>query len=244
MAAKKQKTVLGTVVTIVIVAAVIWMKVQEVRDSQKREGTLRDDQVEITQPGDTGVADPGAESLLSVASYAGTRYQIYRDCKLIDSRRNDGDSFYVQTEDGKKELRLYFVDAPESAAREYGDGDTNHKRIADQGRSLGGLDQHQTTQVGVEAKLFTKKLLSRNKFTVVTRGENVYNSHRIYAFVLVEVDGENRYLHELLTLRGLARIHTKPMTLPDNTSASRQREQLKTIEQYARSKKYGAWGVK
>ena len=133
---------------------------------------------------------------------------------------------------------LYFVDAPESRLHEY-----NGDRIASQGQYFGGLSEHETTQVGVEAKLFTKRLLSRNKFVVVTKGERVYKSNRIYAFVIVEVDGVNRYLHELLTMRGLVRIHTKPMTLPDNTAGSRQRDRLREVERYARSNGLGAWGV-
>ncbi|MFK7911519.1 MAG: thermonuclease family protein [Akkermansiaceae bacterium] len=237
MARKKKQTVLGTVITVVVVAAIIWMKVQETRHEKQREGSLRDSDVEMTEPS----SDDG--KLLSAVRLTSNRFKVMEDCKLIDNRRNDGDSFHVQTPDGKEEVRLYFVDAPESAAREYGGGENNHKRIADQGRSLGGLNQHQTTQVGVEAKLFAKKLLAGKKFTIATTSEKVYRSHRIYAYVIVPYEGQDRYLHELLVLRGLGRIHTKPMTMPDNTSGNRQRDRLKKIEQYAKSKKYGAWGL-
>lgn len=237
MAGKKKKTALSTVITIVIVAAIIWMKVQETREEKRREGSLRDDSVELSHPG----APDG--KLLSPVRLTSGRFTVLEGCRLIDNRRNDGDSFHVQTPSGKEEVRLYFVDAPESAAREYGGNENNHKRIAEQGRSLGGLSRHQTTQVGVEAKLFVKKLLQGRRFTIATTREKVYRSHRIYAFVVVPYEGRDRYLHELLVLHGLGRIHTKPMTLPDNTSGSRQRERLKKIEQYAKSEKYGAWGL-
>lgn len=243
MAGKKKQTVLGTVITVVIVIAVIWMKVQETRDGQRREGTLRDPDVEMTQPKEGSQKDAEVDALLSTVRLTSGRFEVIEGCALIDNRRNDGDSFHVKTSNGKEEVRLYFVDAPESAARTYGGNENNHKRIAEQGRSLGGLNQHQTTQVGVQAKLFAKKLLQGKTFTIVTNREKVYRSHRIYAYVVVPYEGEQRYLHELLVMHGLGRIHTKPMTLPDNTSGTRQRERLRKLEAYAKKKHYGAWGV-
>jgi len=242
MARKKKKTVVSTLVTIVIIGALIWMKYQETRDAKVREGSVRDKSVEMTVPKEK--ADPTSSKLLSSVSLASSKFEVLDGCSLIDHRGNDGDSFHVKTPSGKEEVRLYFVDAPESAARRYGNGDTNYKRIADQGKSMGGLNQKQTTQVGVEAKMFAKKLLKARKFTIATTREKVYRSHRIYAYVIVKWEGDERYLHELLVARGLGRIHTKPMTLPDNTSGSRQRARLKKIESYAKSKNYGAWGAK
>ena len=136
------------------------------------------------------------------------------------------------------------MDAPESAARSYRDGNTNYKRIAQQGEAMGGLTQHETTQVGVEAKQFVKNLLKGKKFDIATTREKVYGSHRIYAYIIVKSDGEERYLHELLVANGLGRIHTKPMTLPDNTSSSRHKENLRKLENHAKSKNYGAWGLR
>lgn len=265
MAAKKKKTVLGTSLTILVVAAVLWMKYDEVREGQSRDGELRDEHVIIPEPsavgssgevGDPAVntagrsaADPKSTSTalkqpkLRAVSLSSTRYQVWEGCSLIDRRGNDGDSFHIQAPHGSEEVRLYFVDAPESAARSYGNGDTNHKRIAQQGAAMGGLDQYQTTQVGVAAKAFTKKLLKGKKFTVVTSGERVYNSHRKYAFVIAEWQGQPRYLHELLVAYGLGRIHTKPMTLPDNTAGSRQKKHLYELQQFAQENRYGAWGV-
>ncbi|BDS08800.1 hypothetical protein NT6N_38400 [Oceaniferula spumae] len=241
MARQKKKTVVSTLVTVVIVAAIIWMKYQETHDAKVREGSVRDESVVIKAPQKQEAKE--TSKLLSPVNLSSNRFEVLESCSLIDNRGNDGDSFHVKTSKGEEEVRLYFVDAPESAARRYGNGDTNYKRIAEQGASMGGLNQKQTTQVGVEAKVFTKKLLTARKFTIATTREKVYRSHRIYAYVIVKWEGQDRYLHELLVARGLGRIHTKPMTLPDNTSGSRQRDRLKKIENYAKSKNYGAWGI-
>jgi endonuclease YncB( thermonuclease family) len=281
MAARKKKTAYGTVVTILIIAALLWMRYEEVRDEQEREGQLRDEQVIVPGPPHepTAAEKPDQEAPVTVVEPEGeaknagetvdnienqastetekvrgpalravnltaTTYQIWNNCTLLEHRGNDGDSFHIRAPHGREEIRLYFVDAPESAARTYGNGDTNHKRIAQQGAAMGGLDQHETTQVGVAAQAFVKKLLTGKSFTIVTSGERVYNSHRKYAFVIVDWQGQPRYLHELLVAYGLGRIHTKPMTLPDNTAASRQKQHLYQLEKHARQNRYGAWGVR
>jgi len=252
MAAKKKKTALSTVLTLVVIAAIIWMKYSETRDAAQREGSMRDKDVELTYPEEKkpskstkssgGVSE--VSSRLTSVSLSSSQFDIMEGCKLIDHRGNDGDSFHVQTPGGREEFRLYYVDAPESAARTYGPGENNYKRIAQQGASMGGLNQKQTTEVGVEAKLFVKKLLKARKFGIATTGEKVYRSHRKYAFVIVKWEGETRYLHELLVAHGLGRIHTKPMTLPDNTSATRHKKRLKILESYAKKNNHGAWGVR
>ena len=109
---------------------------------------------------------------------------------------------------------------------------------------MGGLNQRQTTEVGVGAKLFVTKLLKARKFGIATTGEKVYRSHRKYAFVIVKWEGEERYLHELLVAHGLGRIHTKPMMLPDSTSAFHHKKRLKNLESYAKQNNHGAWGIR
>ena len=54
MAAKQKKTVLGTSFTILIIAAVLWMNYDEVRDGQLRDGQLRDENVIIPEPSAVG----------------------------------------------------------------------------------------------------------------------------------------------------------------------------------------------
>ncbi|NIP93749.1 MAG: hypothetical protein GWO24_09930, partial [Akkermansiaceae bacterium] len=66
----------------------------------------------------------------------------------IDHRHNDGDSFHVRTPSGSRmEIRLYYVDAPESALKTYANGDTNHGRVDDQAKDL-GLDRERAVEVG------------------------------------------------------------------------------------------------
>jgi endonuclease YncB( thermonuclease family) len=243
MATKKKKTALSTIVTVLIVVAVIWMKYDETRDAQRREGGIRDSDVEMLFPDSPSDRHEVATRLVPVRLSSG-KFDILQGCTLIDHRGNDGDSFHVMTPNGHKEFRLYYVDAPESAARTYGPGEDNYKRIAQQGRAMGGLNRKETTQVGVEAKIFVGKLLKGRKFRVVTNWENVYDARRQYAFVLVPWEGQTRYLHELLIAHGLARIYTKPAPLPDNTPAIRHKKQLRELEQYAQKRHYGAWGVR
>jgi len=252
MAAKKKKTALSTVLTILVIVAIVWMKYSETRDAKQREGSIRDVSVDVSYPEEqkspksskSNSRASEVSSRLTSVSLTSSRFDVIEGCKLIDHRRNDGDSFHVQTSGGREGFRLYYVDAPESAARTYGPGENNYKRIAQQGASMGGLNQKQTTEVGIEAKLFVKKLLKTRKFSIATTGEKVYRSHRKYAFAIVKWEDEERYLHELLVAHGLVRIHTKPMTLPDNTSTTRHKKRLKDLELYAKKNKHGAWGLR
>jgi len=59
---------------------------------------------------------------------------------------------------------------------------------------------------------------------------------------MVDWQGKDVWLHELLVAQGLVRIHTKPYTLPDNTSASEQKKKLKELEALAKKEKRGGWG--
>ena len=241
MARKKKNKVLSTLFTIIVVIAVIWMKFKETTSDKESEEGFSSDNVESTLSNDQSDAGNG---MLTSVSLSSSKFQVIEGCSLIDHRGNDGDSFHVNTPKGKEEVRLYYVDAPESAARTYRNGDTNHKRIAQQGDAMGGLNRSETTQVGVDAKAFVKELLNGKKFSIATTREKVYGSRRIYAYVIVKWKGQQRYLHELLVANGLGRIHTKPMTLPDNTSSSRHKQHLRKLEEQAKSKNYGAWKLR
>jgi hypothetical protein len=130
MAKKKKKTVLGTIITVAVIAAVIWMKVQEVRDGQTRDGELRDESVTIPDPKEGSMGIPPASNTAKsnttkpdtaqpkfrTVSLSSNQFQIWKNCTLIDRRGNDGDSFHIQSPQGNEEIRLYYVDAPESAA--------------------------------------------------------------------------------------------------------------------------------
>ncbi len=169
----------------------------------------------------------------------------YDDCTLVKQRINDGDSFQVRMPDGDlRVLRLYFVDAPESAVKRYADGNSNEKRIAHQGDYFAGLSQAATVRIGQEAKSWVTKLLTEvPPFTVHTRNEQVYQSGRIYALLSVRTGGEERWLHELLVEEGLARIYTQGTNLPDGTPSGAQLIRLHGLEKRARQARMGAWGI-
>ncbi|MFC4994012.1 thermonuclease family protein [Rubritalea tangerina] len=170
-------------------------------------------------------------------------YTSLESCEWIESRGNDGDSFRVRHGGEVTEFRLYYVDAPESKYKEYANGETNGKRLDDQGRYFGGLSREQTCALGQSAKGFVRELLSEGSFRVVTRWENVYGPQRKYAFVVVEYEGGSYYLHEILVAKGLARIHTKPSVMPDGSSTGEQLERLSEMEGRAQESGRGGWGV-
>ena len=206
---------------LVVVCAIAWMKYQE-----------------SLAPADLSAAETSTET------QKWGDFDLLTDCELVSHRHNDGDSFHVATGKGEFEFRLYYVDAPESAAKTYRNGENNFKRLAQQGRAMGGLSQKQITGIGKEAKHFVKDLLGQQKFRVATRWENVYGPERRYAFVLVLWNGQERYLHEILVEKGMARIHTKPAKLPDGASVSSHLRQLRKLEKMAKQQHQGAWGIK
>ena len=169
-------------------------------------------------------------------------YEVFRGCTLVATRNNDGDSFLVKFPDGRRSIvRLYFVDAPESAFKSYRGGDTNHARIADQAADLGGITSRQAVEIGKQAKQFTLGLLAAAPFDIFTRWDSPFRDRRYHAFVQVKVGGKPRWLHELLVEKGLARIHTKGAALPDGTSYQKQKTRLKGLENTAKKNETGAW---
>ena len=169
-------------------------------------------------------------------------YEGYEGCRLLEHRLNDGDSFHVRVPGhGTREFRLYFVDAPESAYKEYRDGNTNAKRLGYQGEYFGGLSRRQTTELGQAAKRWTNEVLGSGSFSVFTRGEKVYDGPREYAFVEVETGDGKRWLHELLVEQGLARIYTQGARTPDGASERNQEKRLKELERGAKQAGRGGW---
>lgn len=167
-------------------------------------------------------------------------YEVFEGCRLDEHRQNDGDSFRVRFPDGRVEqLRLYFVDAPESAFRSYANGENNHDRIADQARDF-GITAQQAVEIGKQAKQRTHDLLSRAPFTVHTRWDDPFGDRRYHALIQ---PATGPWLHETLVREGLVRIRTKPADLPDGTSANEHLRDLRELEKTARRTGTGAWGM-
>ncbi len=171
-------------------------------------------------------------------------YEVYRKCTLSEARNNDGDSFMVNLPDGRKsELRLYYVDTPESAFKSYRGGETNHQRIEEQAADMGGISAQQAVKVGQDAKHFSLSLLGSQSFDIYTRWDSPFNDGRYHAFVQVKQGGKSRWLHELMVEKGFVRIHTKGANLPDGTTYAKQKAHLKDLESTAKKAAVGAWGL-
>jgi endonuclease YncB( thermonuclease family) len=166
-------------------------------------------------------------------------YEVLRSCQWVENRQNDGDSFFVRLPDGREvQIRLYYVDCPESQFRSYRNGQSNHERISDQARFF-GITPEQAVEIGQEAKEYTHKLLSGKSFTLYTRWEDPFGDHRYHAFIDV---GDGSMLHEKLVSKGYVRIYTRGADLPDGTSVTKHTAYLRELEAKAKSQRLGGWG--
>jgi len=174
---------------------------------------------------------------------SGAGLELLSDCRLITGRNSDGDSFHVQHEKGETEFRLYFVDTPESKFKTYGGGEDNGERLDQQAAYFGGLTRDQVTKVGKEGAVFTKNLLLKDGFKVLTKWEDVVRPGRSYCLVIVEWEGREVYLHELLVAQGLVRVHTRGCDMPQGKGWREQRKYLENWEKEVKAKGIGAWGL-
>ena len=225
----RSKSTLTSVILVIVVAVVLFQKWKDL-ETPGRDGS-------IGAPEVSGVL----EKLTPVKT--GKPYDLLTKCRLIRGRNSDGDSFHVKHEKGENEFRLYFVDAPETEYREYGGGENNGKRIDEQAREMGGLDRDGITKIGKEAKAFTLELLEKGGFKVMTKWEDVVRPGREYCFVIVNWEGRECYLHELLLAHGLARVHTWGADLPGGRGWKKQRSYLEKWEKEVAANKLGAWGL-
>ena len=154
------------------------------------------------------------------------------NCRLIPNKANDGDSFHVRANDTEYLVRLYFVDAPETAS-------VGPERLIEQAEYF-GVSVPQVIEIGLDAKKFVDAKLSE-PFTVVTRlAEGLGRSkvQRIYGFVRTK-EGD---LGEQLVANGLARIHGTPAASPGGSTSADEREKLAQLENEAKRQKVGGWG--
>lgn len=155
--------------------------------------------------------------------------------RLVEDANNDGDSFKIAMPEGMQTLRLYFVDCPEKQ-----DYPRVHGRLLDQAGYFGGLSIQQTVGIGMQAKMFTEKLLREQPFTVHTRWTKVYGGDRIYALVLFS-DGED--LAEKLVRHGLCRIYTRGTRMPAGQAEYEFEKHLRILENEAKAARRGAWAL-
>ena len=194
----------------------------------------------------SGSSSPVSVDGLKEVRVVGSEYDVLENCSLVDHRHNDGDSFHVKHSKGQDEIRLYYADTAESAYKTYGRGENNGERLDKQGKYFGGLNRDQTAQLGKMGKKRTMSLLKGQKFKIITKDEPVTNRQsetRKHAFVVIKKDGKEYYLHELLVSEGLVRLSTRGGNLPDGTSWKKQKERLQALENDAKKRKVGAWGM-
>ena len=155
------------------------------------------------------------------------------NCQLIPNKANDGDSFHVRANDTEYLVRLYFVDAPETAS-------VSPARLIEQAEYF-GVSVPQVIEIGLDAKKFVDAKLSE-PFTVVTRlagGLGRSKVQRIYGFVRTK-EGD---LGEQLIANGLARIHGTTAAAPGGSTSADEREKLAQLENEAKRRKVGGWGM-
>jgi len=179
------------------------------------------------------------------------------DAKLSKERLSDGDSFGMEIKTPKgnpttRTYRLYGVDCPET-------DDKDHfapARIKEQADWF-GCETDDIPALGKEAAEFTRKLLTKGKPLIFTRGTMGEKTDKVKGrpqryFALVEVtaeDGTRRWLHELLLEAGLARAYGAPAAWPPKEEDRNGREKaekkfkedLKRLENKAKREKVGAW---
>lgn len=168
-------------------------------------------------------------------------YEVITGCRWQDDKGNDGDSFRVRLPDGRVEqIRLYYVDAPESQRRTYRGGSNNYERIHQQAQAL-GLTDDQAVEIGQRAKTRVRELLGSKPFTLHSRWDDPFGDRRYHAFVTPGDGGP--FLGETLVREGLVRIHTKGAEMPDGTPVKTRLKQLRELEKEAKQAKRGAWGL-
>ncbi len=163
----------------------------------------------------------------------GKKWEKLENCKYLDNRANDGDSFHVEC-DREYLFRLYFIDTPESE-------DSLPERIKEQA-SYFNISPEDSLKIGKEAANFTKKTLSQKNLTVWTKWADALGRSkmkRYYAFFYI--DGED--YNELLIKNGLARIHGARTNLPYGKASKKYISELKVLEEKAKKEKIGAWGL-
>jgi DNA uptake protein ComE-like DNA-binding protein len=154
-------------------------------------------------------------------------------CQLVPNKANDGDSFHVRANDTEYLVRLYFVDAPETAS-------VGPARLIEQAEYF-GVSVPQVIEIGRDAKKFVDVKLSE-PFTVITRlagGLGRSKIQRVYGLVRTK-DGD---LGEQLIANGLARIHGVHPAMPDGSTGEDEIQKLEQLEQSAKQTKLGGWAI-
>ncbi len=175
-------------------------------------------------------------ALLAVATAPAAELQRLDGVVLVESRGNDGDSFRISHKGKEFNLRLYYIDCPESQTATTADA----RRLREQTRYFGLPDAARTLEYGHRAAAFTRRKLAK-PFTVYTAFATApgrSKEGRIYGFVITE-DGQD--LATLLVKNGYARSHGVRRALPDGTHRDEATARLDDQETVAVLTRKGIW---
>lgn len=154
----------------------------------------------------------------------------FTNCQYVATEFGDGDSFRVHSGTNEFNVRLYFVDAPETSLR-------YAERSREQAEHF-GISLEETVRAGLKAKAVTRELL-REPFTVRTRWASAAGGGReprYYSFVDV---GTNS-LAALLVAQGWARTKGVTATIAGQKSKDFA-AMLRGLEAEAHRKRLGIW---
>lgn len=158
--------------------------------------------------------------------------------RLVDHPANDGDSFRVTDGVTEWNLRLYFVDTPETGLGT----DSMARRVREQTRYF-GLDRYdETIRFGELATEKVREWLADpfSAYTVHARAMGMSAVPRIYAFV---VTADGRDLDKLLVREGLARAHGVGRRDYVGNSRDERGATLSDIEAAAMLERRGIWAA-
>lgn len=169
------------------------------------------------------------------ATDAQGQWETLTSCRLVTNAVADGDSFRALHQERDYVFRLYFVDAPETDP-------ALKDRIKDQAAYF-GIAEGDIPRAGRLAADFTRRWLSTNEFTVITRWRNAMGRSSLARFYAVVLIGKTNLAEELVA-RGLARIYGLRANWPDGPRSATFINHLKNLELNAREKKLGIWNEK
>jgi endonuclease YncB( thermonuclease family) len=158
--------------------------------------------------------------------------------EFIDSRANEADIMRIKSGAEEFVFVLYFIDAAEVST-------TNSSRLAEQARYFNNTSAQAVIDTGKDAIVYVRELLTKHPFTVLTRWEQIPNSTRYYALIVVEyAPGKRSYLADLLVRKGLARVAGITTFLPTDDPRTMEDYlfELKNLGRQAKLKKEGVWG--
>ncbi len=162
--------------------------------------------------------------------------QMFSNVRLVNNLANDGDSFFVESDEKSFHVRLYFVDCPETSISSKSDA----QRVREQTRYFGLSHATRTIHFGNEAKTFVERILAK-PFTVHTAFANALGRSakgRVYGFVTT-ADGDD--LASLLVKNGFARTHGIGRKTPNGIPRNEMIERLRDLETSAMLKRIGIW---